>query len=401
MAKGFFFSLPSIGVNKTLLPFIDQLCMAGHEITYYNTPDFENRLSCKGTFNAYPDYSAGYRTDQIGHHISYFQFAEILLDTALSLMDFIQAEIERERPDFILHSHLAPWGKLAARYFNLPAVSLFSTFILDEQMMVPYFKRNKQENTTANTSHVNDALNLYRKLLALHTQLQLNEKPDIWDVYVNKETLNLSFINAVFQPHREILGAGYNFVGFPMELQQKTPDHAIIYVSMGTVLNKDSVLLNTIIDVLADVDIRCVISTGNSIDISQLRNIPAHIELLAFADQESMLQQASIFITRGGMASVHEAVYTLTPMIVIPEIPEQRLTAENIEKLGIGIQLAEQPLDPVLLKTAIREILTHHEQYVAALEIVATSSPCDNAVTLIESYLNQVFTKSKITYVIQ
>ena len=392
MAKGFFFSLPSVSVNKTLLPVIDQLCDARHEISYYNTPDFENRIGYKGTFKAYPDYSTGYRTDRIDSNISYFQFADILLDTALSLMDFIRAEIERERPDFILHSHLAPWGKLAARYFNLPAVSLFSTFILDEQIMVPYFKKNKYGNTATNISHVNDALNLYRKLLALHAQLQLKEKPDIWDLYVNKESLNLSFISAAFQPQPEVLGPGYNFVGFPMEMQEEKKDHGIIYVSMGTVQNKDSALFNMIIDVLRDFDIRCVISIGSSVEVAQLVNVPSHIQLSAFVDQVAMLKQASIFITRGGMASVQEALCTLTPMIVIPEIPEQHLTAENIEQLGIGIQITEQSLYPVLLKSAIGEILSHHEQYVSALKTITMSmgstSPCNTAVALINTYLN-------------
>ncbi|MBW8683056.1 nucleotide disphospho-sugar-binding domain-containing protein [Chitinophaga rhizophila] len=391
MAKGFFFSLPSDSVNKSLLPLVDELCDT-HQITYFNTSDYRDRIASKALFREYTTYAEGYRTVNIAPHISYFQFADILLRTAAYVIEDICKEIAFEKPDFILHSHLAPWGKLAARYFNIPAVSLFSTFVLDEKIMLPRLKQLRESNKDGSVENIQDAVTLYRKLMKLQQQLSIGEQPDIWDLYVNREAVNISFIHPLLQPQRDLLAQNFHFVGFHMPPFPELASRDTIYISMGTVMNKDVTLFKKIIQVLTQFNHTAIISIGNAIQAADLGPLPPQIQICAYVDQLAILQQCAVFITRGGMASVQEAICTHTPMLVIPDIPEQQITAERISELQIGINAGNNP-EPEDIESALREILTNREKYLLALRDINAgiqgNNACKTAASLIDDYLSQ------------
>lgn len=50
--------------------------------------------------------------------------------------------------------------------------------------------------------------------------------------------------------------------------------------------------------------------------------------------QLDILSQASVFITHAGMGGTGEAIYYGVPMIAIPQMEEQAITARQIESWG-------------------------------------------------------------------
>src|SRR6202030_410882 len=99
-------------------------------------------------------------------------------------------------------------------------------------------------------ANIPGALNFYRRLRTLYDRMALPGTPDIWDVYVNKEALNISFILDCFQPSPEMLTGNYHFVGFPMTVEPPAEGKDMIYMSMGTVVNKDLALFRLALGVL-------------------------------------------------------------------------------------------------------------------------------------------------------
>lgn len=138
--KGLFFSLPSISIDKTLTPIIDGIASTSYEIIYYNIERFRPSCKYKFTFRPYPDAYQGFDTEALNENTSYFGLGEMLVDTSFSLFDFLVQEVEKEQPDFIIHSHLAVWGKLLAKRFQLPGITLFTTHVLDAKIMLPFFR---------------------------------------------------------------------------------------------------------------------------------------------------------------------------------------------------------------------------------------------------------------------
>ncbi|MBN9384571.1 MAG: hypothetical protein J0H74_27705 [Chitinophagaceae bacterium] len=391
--KGLFFSLPSVSVSRTLTSVIDGIAAAGYDIIYYNTADFRPVGDHAFSFRSYPENFEAHYSEKINEGISYFEFGEILIDAAAGVMDFLVGEIARERPCFVLHSHLAVWGKLIAMRYGLPAVTLFTTFILDKRIMLPFF-RQLNAGKSGGLGHVSEAVNVYRKWRNLYVRLQLKGEPDLWDVYINKGQLNLSFILPSFQPRRDILGPEYRFMGYPLEYNDEGAKKELIYVAMGTILNKDIAFYLLCIDVLKDLQIDCVLSVGAAVCIGELGEIPGHIRVEKFTRQPEVLQRSRLFITRGGMASVHESVYARTPMIVIPMIPEQQQTAGKVQELGIGIHIPTEQLTRDRLKAAIREILDNEATYTARLDVLSkefpVSPPQTTASEIVDGYLKSV-----------
>jgi MGT family glycosyltransferase len=392
MLKGFFLGLPSVSVHKTLLPCIEALSAGGYEMVYYNTEDFEPSQPGNLRFKVYPDHEGGYRPDRIRPDTSYFEFGGMLAETADQVLSFLLAEVEREKPDFILHSHLALWGKLLAQSAGLPAVALFSTFVLDERIMLPFFRKNGL-TPAAGFGSTPGAMEFYRKLKALHNRLSLPGKPDIWDVYVNREALNVAFILKCFQPSPELFTANYHFVGSPVSTAQPPEGKDTIYMSMGTILNKNPGLYHLATEALSGFACRRVISVGPRVDIRELAAQAGPISIVPFARQVDELRRSRLFITHGGMASIQEAVYLGTPMIVIPQIPEQQVTADIIESLGIGIHLRAAEISKETLTGAVDRILNDRKKYERNLKALRTCmpslpAPC-YAFNLIDNFLRQ------------
>jgi MGT family glycosyltransferase len=325
----------------------------------------------------------------MNENTNYLEFGEILIDTATSLCGYLLNEIEKEKPDFILHSHLAVWGRLVANHFNIQVISLFSTFIMDKRIMLSYFR--KHPKNCEGTEHLRSTIRFSRKLGQLYERLQLKAVPDIWDIYVNHKGLNLSFILENFQPDREILGPECKFIGFPGRLHEKYAERDVIYVSMGTILNRNLKFYKLCLKVLANLDRRCILVVGKSTNISSLGEIPDCVQVVPFADQVKALKRSMIFLTRGGMASVHEAIFAGTPMVVIPEMAEQQMTAQTVESLGIGIHLPVPDLSEESMLASINRLLQNHSWYTTNIRrLVAGApegSPGETAAESITSYL--------------
>ncbi|MFD9698344.1 nucleotide disphospho-sugar-binding domain-containing protein [Lentzea sp. NPDC059081] len=67
---------------------------------------------------------------------------------------------------------------------------------------------------------------------------------------------------------------------------------------------------------------------------------PAHnVETHELVPQPEVLRHASVFITRGGMAGVMEALHHGVPMIVLPHMTDQRFHGRRVEELGLGVLL--------------------------------------------------------------
>lgn len=392
MPKALFFSLPSVSVSKTLAPIVNEIALQGHEIVYYNMADFRPEGNFSFRFKPYPDNDKAYYTDKIDEQTSYFDFGNMLIDCAAGLMDFLVTEVEQERPDFIIHSHLAVWGKLTALLAKVPAITFYTTFVLDKRIMLPFI-RQLNTGSDMNFDHVSEAMNFYRKFNGLYQQLKLNGTPEVWDVYINKGGLNLSFIVKSFQPQPELFGEEFRFLGYPTPIEEKGQEKNIVYVSMGTIMKGDIPFYKLIIHVLKDLAFNCIISVGNKVDKALLGEIPAHIKVVPFIDQRAVLKNARLFLTRGGMASVHEALYTYTPMIVMPVIPEQQFTARKIEELGIGKHLPLKTFNEQSLREAIEQVLGNYKEYVSNLHAlvakVSPVSPGKQAASAVNEFLRQ------------
>ncbi len=190
-------------------------------------------------------------------------------------------------------------------------------------------------------------------------------------VLMNRGDYNLCGYARLFQPGGRGFGGGYRFVG-PLSVHRKIGQQndfscwgedvstPLIYISLGTVFHRNEEFLRTVVEQLG-------LRTGNQLAERLERTgggcpaglgggrsrgesfrvvlvwsgdetyvFPENFMVRPFVNQNEILKHAALFITAGGMNSLHEALYFGVPCLMCPQQGEQRLNARRFERLGFG-----------------------------------------------------------------
>ncbi len=74
--------------------------------------------------------------------------------------------------------------------------------------------------------------------------------------------------------------------------------------------------------------------------------------------QIAVLQGAKVFLTHGGINSLMEAADLGVPVVVVPQMPEQKANALRVEALGMGLRLENRAVTPAALRSAVDKVLS-------------------------------------------
>jgi MGT family glycosyltransferase len=186
----------------------------------------------------------------------------------------------------------------------------------------------------------------------------------IFDVLSNRAPLNVVYTSREFQPHPGLFDDTYRFVGPSVaprgdekELAHELNDGPIVYVALGTIFNESLQFYRTCIEALGGMKHRVVMSVGRKIDIRQLGAIPSNFLVRNWVPQLLVLSKASLFLTRSGINSANEALYYGVPMLLFPEILEQKLVAGQVVTAGAGLILNEHTLRVDALRLQVNRVL--------------------------------------------
>jgi hypothetical protein len=121
---------------------------------------------------------------------------------------------------------------------------------------------------------------------------------------------------------------------------------------------------------------RFVLSVGTQTDIDTLGPTPANFVVRSSVPQLEILQRADIFITHGGMNSVHEGLYYGVPLVLIPHQFEQLFNARCVAERGAGYIIDDhfkhRSLTADTLCQALTTVLSVPRYRVAAQELQRT-----------------------------
>jgi MGT family glycosyltransferase len=136
------------------------------------------------------------------------------------------------------------------------------------------------------------------------------------------------------------------------------PGKRIIYISLGTLFNDNMPFFKLCFEALSSIDTHVVMSVGKKNAIEDFGTIPANMSVHNFVPQLAVLRESSLFITHGGMNSVHEALWFGVPMIVVPQASDQLFVARRVESVGAGIRIENNDVSVGSLRTAVETLLS-------------------------------------------
>ena len=113
----------------------------------------------------------------------------------------------------------------------------------------------------------------------------------------------------------------------------------LIYATLGTLNNKDAAVFSTLIEAFTGSEANVLISTGKHFAADSFGTLPANIAVRPWVNQPEILRQAALFVSHGGLNSVHDSLYRGVPMLVVPQQAEQTLNGLRVAELGAGLLL--------------------------------------------------------------
>ena len=128
---------------------------------------------------------------------------------------------------------------------------------------------------------------------------------------------------------------------------QLNDEQPLVYVSMGTLFADWPALTPLCEAAFADDRWQVVLSSpGAPAERRGSLRIRPHVPQLA------VLDRATVAVTHAGMGTVCEALHAGAPLVVVPQVPEQEITAARLAALGAAIHLHRGEATPATLRDA-------------------------------------------------
>ncbi|XQY92239.1 macrolide family glycosyltransferase [Metabacillus sp. HB246100] len=364
MSKIIFFSIPAHGHTNPTIPVVNELVQQGHQVWYYSFYEFQEKIEHTGAkFIACDEYLPPINERELERKAGkdFASLIEMVVDTTISMEKRVLKELTELKPDCIVSDSLCFWGRLFAEKLNIPYVCSTTTFAFNK-----YIEKRMKRSFMEMTRMVFGIPRIHKKMKKLKDHgYEVNFQSLIQN---NLETDTIVYTTRKFQPMEDTFPRNYVFVGpslFDYEKSQaEKKSSKVIYISLGTVLNKRLDFYQNCMKAFSETQYEVIMSVGEKIDVKSLGGIPDNFTVKNRVDQLSVLKKADVFITHGGMNSVNESLYYGVPMVVYPFHSEQKLVADRIVELQVGIQLKRNRLND--LQKTIKTVLSDSKYSVNA-----------------------------------
>jgi MGT family glycosyltransferase len=146
----------------------------------------------------------------------------------------------------------------------------------------------------------------------------------------------------------------------PDWLDELGRDQPVVYVTEGTMHNKESLLLPTAISGLANLPVQVVMTTGRHREPSQIVDggLPAHVRIEQWIDHGDLFPLVDVVVTTGGSGTVLAALQHEIPLVIVPTAWDQPENAWRVHENGAGLRLAPHECTPEQLGAAVQRVLS-------------------------------------------
>lgn len=388
-----FVSLGAFGHINPTLALVTELVKKGVRVTYFTTEAFRTIIEPTGAkFVAVPSWMAendkhndGEKKEDDGGVAAAVPF--LFLNEAGAYIDTILDTLHDDKPDAIVHDFAGIAGTIAADNLNVPNVMLYTSYPSNDSYSVAAgFESCPADHPLREAA---------AGIAAGYAEKYGCRVMTVKEIFDGHGDFNLVMMQKKLVPNYESFDDSFVFTGVQIGKRTafgswKAPDNGkpLLYSSLGTAFNNWPEYYPILFDAVRDLDINVFAALG-SIDPASLKDIPANVEVGQMVPQLDILSQASVFITHAGMGGTGEAIYYGVPMIAIPQMEEQAITARQIEKLGLGVAfLDKSAITSEALKTAIQKLLTEPSYKAAAEQFSADMKTLGGAKASAEALLH-------------
>ena len=380
MARIAVLSVPAYGHLNPVLPIVRQLVLRGHDVTVFNEASFAPLITATGAgFSAYPpvihleDFS---RTLKDGDMIAWI---EMILGATGPLLRALKRQLRDDPPDLLVFDGIAVWGEMLASKLKLPSVAISTTFMSDA------FARSGGEVVRDLLGIVPLLPNFAWDAIRVIPQ-GLFDLPRRLPLVPRRGDVTLMLTSRAFHPPtRRRDEPDFIFVGCSIDpgTRPETFDFSrfdgrpLLYVSLGTLHHGNAAFFDTCIAAFRDFAGQVLVSVGRGTDLGRYADAPRNFIFAEAVPQLAVLERTSVFLTHGGLNSVHEALWHGVPMVAVPQQIEQLHNAEAMAAAGAGLVIDSQAKGHTVtaeaLRSAVDRVMADRETYASASAKIGAS----------------------------
>ena len=372
--KILFINLPYHGHVIPTIGLVQELVKAGHRVTYLMPYGWEGKIADSGA-------------DFLGYEDS------PKLDRQIRSA-FFKAEEVIATHDLVIYEQFFFVGKHLAEKHGKPCVRIFTAPATNKALMRQFLSSGGPMGIFR--------LPLIGPLWTMDAVkgLGIRLKCRCWlaEIVENPPDLSLVYTLSTLQPWAGDFPEGqFHFIG-PSIYDRKEESFPalpgpVICISLGTILKGAEKFFRTCIDAFRSKNVTVVMSVGGDFDISGLGKLPDNFIVRNRIPQVTVLKQADLFITHGGMNSVSEAMTHGVPMLVIPFVSDQPVNARQVERLGLGRVLDHHAITADSLRETALAVMQDSKIRANLQKIqeeIAQAPGNAGAVRIIEQYMENI-----------
>lgn len=342
-------NIPAYGHVNPTLALVEKLCEKGHRVTYATTEEFAASVQQAGAEALIYHTSLNIDPKQIREMIEKNETPISLLKESLSILPQLEDLYQNDHPDLIIYDFIALAGKLFADKLHIPVIKLCSSYAQNESFQLG------SEDMLLKMKEAEAEFKAY---------LEQEQLPAVsFEQLAVPEALNIVFMPKSFQIQHETFDDRFCFVGPSLgkrteqeSLEIEKGDGPLMLISLGTAFNAWPEFYKMCIEAFRNSSWQVIMSVGKTIDPESLDEIPANFTIRQSVPQLEVLAKADLFISHGGMNSTMEAMNAGVPLVVIPQMYEQELTAKRVDELGLGVYLQKEEVTVSRLQEAVQAV---------------------------------------------
>ncbi len=184
---------------------------------------------------------------------------------------------------------------------------------------------------------------------------------------------NVHYVGPAFEPFR-------NDWHSPWPEENSDP---LVLLSFSTSYMDQDALAQRVLDAVAGLPVRALLTAGPALDASHLR-LPANARSVAFVPHRTVLPHASLMITHAGWQTVNAALADGVPLVCIPDARDQPDNAARVVFVNAGVRVSKKS-SPGKLRSVIAGALEDRSIKQGARAMADALARCDGATVMADA----------------
>ncbi len=357
------FSIAAHGHVNPSLEVIRELVARGHRVTYAIPHAFEEKIAETGAEPVlYTTTLPGPDADPEAWGDTLIDNIEPFLNDAVNALPQLLAAYEGDEPDIVLHDVTSYPARVLARRWGVPEISLSPNLVAwegyEEEVGEPLYAPLRE------TERGQAYFARFQAWLAENGITQHH------DPFVGRPPRSLVLIPKALQPNADRVDESvHTFVGACQgdragqgDWQRPAAAQKVVLVSLGSAFTKQPGFYRACVEAFGDLPgWHLVLQIGKHVDLADLGEVPANVEVHRWVPQLAILKQADAFITHAGAGGSQEGLATGTPMVAVPQAVDQFGNADMLQGLGVARHLPMEEADARTLRAAVLDLVSDPE----------------------------------------